>query len=152
MTGRILHAADFERLLAAPAVCRSTHFSLHHVASTPTLHRRGCIEPVQPELSTADPSGCTQPVDEFPHSALASGRWLGLAVPKRQVREAATRNLIKRQAREAFRRQRHQLRPGLWLLRVRRGFDRRLYRSATSSVLRLAARAELDALLQRAAR
>lgn len=80
------------------------------------------------------------------------GRWLGLAVPKRQVREAATRNLIRRQAREAFRRHQQRLQPGLWLLRVRRGFDRRLYRSATSSLLRAAARAELDALLQRAAR
>lgn len=78
--------------------------------------------------------------------------WLGVAVPKRHAREAATRNLIKRQIRAAVRQHEPHLARGLWLVRLRMPFDRQRFISATSVRLRLAARLELDDLLQRAAR
>ena len=44
------------------------------------------------------------------------------------------------------------LRAGLWVVRLRAPFDRSRYPSAASDALRVAARAELDAVLRRAAR
>jgi hypothetical protein len=46
-------------------------------------------------------------------------------VPKRQARRAVTRNLVKRQMRESFRRHAAALPMGLWLLRLHAGFCRR---------------------------
>ena len=44
------------------------------------------------------------------------------------------------------------LRAGLWVVRLRAPFDRSKYPSAASDALRVVARAELDTVLQRAAR
>ena len=44
------------------------------------------------------------------------------------------------------------LRAGLWVVRLRAPFDRLKYPSAASDALRVAAHAELDAVLRRAAR
>ncbi len=82
---------------------------------------------------------------------LDGGRWLGLVVPKRLARRAVTRQLLKRQMREAMRRHADRLRPGLWLLRLQRAFDPRQYPAAASAGLRRVVRVELDALLTRAA-
>ena len=82
-------------------------------------------------------------MDDFPDSC-----WFGLVVPKRLARRAVTRNLVKRQAREAVRRHVPQLERGLWVLRLRaplQGFD-----SAASKPLRRCLHAELDALVRRA--
>ena len=101
--------------------------------------------------------------------------WLGVVVPKRNARRAVTRSLLKRQMRNAALRRidalasaavpveapspavadaaaRASLRAGLWVVRLRAPFDRSKYPSAASDALRVAARAELDAVLQRAAR
>jgi len=77
--------------------------------------------------------------------------WFGAVVPKRHARKAATRNLLRRQIRAAMDRHHAGLPHGLWLVRLRAPFDARQYRSAASSVLRAAARDELEALLTRAA-
>lgn len=150
MTPRIRRTADFERLLGAPAICRSTHFSLHHVAEAPIGNRQGRVEAGSAKLSTGTPTNCPQAVEDSGRPG--PNRWLGLIVPKRILRDATTRNLIRRQAREAFRCHAERLSRGMWLLRVRQGFDRRAYRSATSRALAAAARGELDSLLRRAAR
>ena len=56
---------------------------------------------------------------------LPGGWWLGLVVPKRHARRAATRNLIKRQMRAqlaqaaASAAPQAQLPPGLWVLRLK---------------------------------
>ncbi len=72
-------------------------------------------------------------------------------VPKRQARRAATRNLMKRQMRESFRRHAAALPQGLWLLRLHAGFGVAEYPSARSAALADAVRGELDSLLARAA-
>jgi len=72
-------------------------------------------------------------------------------VPKRLPRRAVTRNLVKRQMREALRRHGGALPGGMWLLKLRAAFDPREFRSAASDALRACVRAELDALLARAA-
>jgi ribonuclease P protein component len=73
-------------------------------------------------------------------------------VPKRQARRAVTRNLLKRQMRESFRRHAAALPMGLWLLRLHAGFARADYASASSDALADAVRGELDRLLSSAGR
>ncbi len=149
MLGRILRSADFDRALATPAKARSAHFAAHHVPVAPTRGRTTGTTPGIDKLSTANPNSCAQAVDESPSSAPA-GCWLGVAVPKRHAREAATRNLIKRQIRAAVLQHEPRLARGLWLVRLRSPFDRRRFISAASGQLRQVARQELEDLLQRA--
>jgi ribonuclease P protein component len=67
-----------------------------------------------------------------------------------------TRTLLKRQIRAAVLRRDAAgpppLRPGLWVVRLRAPFDRKVFASAASGALRGAARTELDALLAQAER
>ena len=79
------------------------------------------------------------------------GQWLGLVVPKRHAKRSVTRNLFKRQMREVMQAQSASLPPGLWVLRLKAPFDRKLFPSPASDPLRQLAREELVALLQRAA-
>jgi ribonuclease P protein component len=148
--GRIVRTADFERLLARPALARSVHFAVHHLQVPDAASCDAPGSSVSTDLSTDDQEACAQPVDDSAASGREQHR-LGVVVPKRYAREATTRNLIKRQARECFRQRESLLARGWWLLRLRHGFDRQRFRSAASEPLRAAARAELDALLCRAA-
>jgi ribonuclease P protein component len=68
---------------------------------------------------------------------------LGVVVPKRHARRAATRSLLKRQIRTHAERYRGRLAAGQWLIRLRAPFDVRQYPSAASAYLRDAARSEL---------
>lgn len=79
-------------------------------------------------------------------------QWLGCMVPKRQARRSVTRNLVKRQMRESFRRHAAGLPMGLWLLRLHAGFAKADFPSARSPALAEAVRGELDRLLAGAAR
>ncbi len=72
---------------------------------------------------------------------------LGLVVPKRHARRAVTRNLIKRQMREAVRHRR--LAAGTWVVRLRSAFDPARFSAAASPALRKAAREELAVLFDR---
>ncbi len=81
-----------------------------------------------------------------------SGLWLGTVVPKRHAKRAVTRTLLKRQVRAAVARHAERLPAGVWVVRLRSPFDRQQFPSAASEALRAAVRAELDTVLQRAAR
>ena len=76
---------------------------------------------------------------------------MGLVVPKRHARRSVTRNLIKRQMRELMLAHAGNLAPGLWVLRLKAPFDRKLFISPASEPLRSTAHDELAQLLQRAA-
>jgi ribonuclease P protein component len=125
-----LRAAQFPAALAAPRRAQGAHFAIHH-------SRPGAVD-----LSTADAPARGRAVDD----CVAAG-WV---VPKRHARRAVTRNLIRRQLREALRRHADQLDSGLWLLRLRAAFATAQYPSAASPALRQVVRAEIDALLARA--
>ena len=92
----------------------------------------------------------------FTDRASPAALWLGVVVPKRHARRAVTRSLLKRQMRSAVVRAAAAsplasgLRPGLWVMRLRAPFASQAFPSAASDALRDAARAELDALLDRA--
>jgi len=143
MIGRLVQAADFQRLLASPPLRRSAHFFVHHVAGVPSDTR----PPRYRELSTGDEPKLSESVDN-----LVSPKWLGCVVPKRHARRAVTRSLLKRQMRSAAQRHESLLAPGLWLVRLRQGFPVAQFPSADSQALREAARAELERLFAQAAR
>ncbi len=141
---RLVNKADFERLLAAGPLTRSTHFVLHHVEAVASAASPGDEKTGGQELSTDPGPSPAQSVDITP-----GRQWLGALVPKRHARRAVTRNLLKRQIRAAFERHRQHLPGGLWLVRLRSAFAPERFVSAGSAALALAARTELDALLSR---
>ena len=155
---RLVRSADFERVLRTRPCAISTHFALHHVAAPPSAPRRAFSRPLQTELSTEVRTELVRSVDDLlrndpqtslpPASERLFGAWLGCVVPKRHARRAVTRTLLKRQIRSAA--TRIALPPGLWIVRLRVGFDRVAFPSAISEALSRTARDELDALLAKA--
>ena len=140
--GRIVKAADFQRLLASPSRQRSAHFALHHLLARP----QSAASKRAGELSTDAAPSCPELVDETPE-----GVWFGCVVPKRHARRSVTRSMLKRQMRASVQRAQPPLAPGLWLLRLRQPFEIQRFPSADSSALRATVRAELDRLFARAA-
>ena len=146
MIGRLVHSADFQRLLSSPAWSRSPHFAVHHLPKVPMRPKQAVDRALEPKLSTGEVYKSPEPVDDL------GGRfWLGAVLPKRLARRAVTRNLLRRQIREAFGRRvgdlPGSLPGGLWVVRLRSAFVRTTFVSPASDALRLAAREELDAAL-----
>jgi ribonuclease P protein component len=151
-------------VLGSPSRARSSHFAVHHVAASPSTPVRrlpkAVLSTATSELSTAPTPDIHSSVDDIPDTAalrppLASipvspqGVWLGTVVPKRHAKRSVTRNLLKRQIRAAFDGRDADLAAGLWVVRLRAPFDRKLFPSASSEALRAAARAELSQLMAR---
>ncbi|HEY1392712.1 MAG TPA: ribonuclease P protein component, partial [Methylibium sp.] len=111
----------------------SPHFSLHfspqHAASAPPATK----------LSTGVEQMRHPVVDERPASPMPAAWRLGLVVPKRHARRAVTRNLIKRQGRQAFVQALPVLPAGDWLLRLRAPFSSSSGKDATDSAYKSAA-------------
>ena len=145
MIGRLVHSADFQRLLATPLRSRSTHFALHHVVSRPSAPAKASVHRSSTELSTGEAVPLPLLVDR-----VVDGHWLGSVIPKRHARRSVTRNLLRRQIRAVMGEQLVGLPPGLWLVRLRTPFAKAQFVSAASATLRLAARAELQQLFVRA--
>lgn len=162
MIGRILRPADFERVLATAPRARSAHFAVHHLSGSPSRARgpqaegteAELVPSVSPDLSTALAVTMAVGVDESSRAAAQprlQGHWLGLVVPKRHAKRAVTRNLIKRQIRAAMQHHAAALPPGLWVVRLRQGFDRQQFSSPASEQLQAVARGEIAQLFERAA-
>ena len=73
-------------------------------------------------------------------------------MPKRWARRAVTRNTIKRQIYTVSNRYGDKLPMAAHVVRLRTGFDRKQFISATSEPLKLAVREELEQLFERAVR
>lgn len=159
MTGRLVRSEDFERVLQSPTRARSVHFAVHHVASEPSCPRRPAglrNKGAATDLSTGEVRQVSPAVDELPVLPAQPSRptalWIGVVVPKRHAKRSVTRSLLKREMRQAVAGQSDALGGGLWVVRLRSGFDRKVYPSAASAPLRLAARTELAELMRQAAR
>jgi ribonuclease P protein component len=146
---RIVHKADFERVLATRSRARSLHFSLHHLVGAPVPRIWQPKVPIHTDLSTSPAPNCPQAVDDL-NKGVPSGLWFGCVVPKRHARRAVTRTLLKRQVRSVFERLGAGLPDGLWLVRLRAPFAKQDFISARSTLLASAARCELEGLLTRA--
>jgi ribonuclease P protein component len=126
-------------LLSAPTVAKTAHFVLQAARERPVLQ----------ELPTGVAPDRTESVD---NSVRGDTLRLGLAlvVPKRHAKRAATRNLVKRQMREAMHRRLSEWSGRQVLIRQRGAFDLKQYPSAASDALRTAVRGELDRLFAQA--
>lgn len=76
--------------------------------------------------------------------------WMGVLLPKRWAKRAVTRNTIRRQIYETARHSELMSRPdGAYVVRLRHGFSRQQFTSATSEPLKHAIRQELLQLYAR---
>lgn len=127
----IRHRAQFQWVLAGPPVVKTAHFALHLAA----LDTSGGAKP-QPEV-------LARPL--FPHPA----SWVGTLVPKRWARRAVTRNLMRRQIYAVAAEHTATLAHRAVVVRLRSGFDRKVYPSAASDALKAVVRGELLQLFER---
>ena len=120
------HRAQFDAVLASAPAAKSSHFALHMADTSAQRHAAGL----------------------FP----GAGPWVGVLLPKRWARRAVTRNTLRRQVYALAAEFGSRLPDAAMVVRLRTGFDRKVYPSATSEALRRAVRAELLTLLGRIAR
>lgn len=132
---RLRTRAQFQALLAQAPVARSSHFALHR--------RR---PEAGPAAQAAAPSALEPPTLFGPPEAV----WLGAMTPKRWARRAVTRNTIRRQIYAVGASLQPPLPAGAYLVRLRAGFAREQFPSASSAALRRAVRAELLQLFAKA--
>lgn len=160
--GRLVRSVDFERVLRMHARFLSAHFAVHHVPGVPSAPVRAVSKPSGEDLSTGAMIPEAPSVDDRPLAAPSTGLahahlsrsprlWLGAVIPKRHARRSVTRTLLKRQIRAAVLAHAEKIPPGLWVVRLRAGYDRAAFQSAASVALRRVARDELDRLLLRCA-
>jgi len=142
---RLKTRAQFQAALAGGTVARTPHFALHRCSlDTAEVAPENAVVPVVAEDGVVPKPN----VQLFNADAV----WIGAMVPKRWARRAVTRNAIKRQI--------YQISSGCeagflhaaHVVRLRAGFDRKEFVSASSDRLKAAVRAELDQLFARAAR
>ena len=136
---RLKTRPQFQAALSGGTVSRTPHFA---------LHRLSLPEPQPQALPEAaeEPSGAH--VAPLFHS---KDVWLGAMVPKRWAKRAVTRNAIKRQIYAISAQFEVRLPCAAHVVRLRSGFDRQQFISATSPKLKLAVRQELEQLFERAA-
>ena len=116
--------------MAAGTVSRTSHFALH----------RCSLEPHSNGISVSAPATALQ---------LAPGVWMGALIPKRWAKRSVTRNAIKRQIYTVS--AATPLPSAAHVVRLRSGFDRKQFVSASSDALKTAVRGELQQLFERAA-
>lgn len=122
---RLQTRAQFQAVLAGSTVARTPHFALHRC-------------PLDVPAIAAKPMFGVQVV------------WLGAMVPKRWAKRAVTRNAIKRQIYNVSAAPGVVLPMAAHIVRLRSGFDRKEFVSATSEKLMSAVRLELKQLLKQA--
>jgi ribonuclease P protein component len=122
---RLKTRPQFQAVLAGKTLAKTPHFALH-----------SCAFDSAPDMVPA----------VFPQKAL----WLGAMVPKRWARRAVTRNTIKRQIYAVSASLKTALPEHAHLVRLRSGFDKKLFPSASSDALKASVRKELLQLFERA--
>ncbi|GAA4426952.1 ribonuclease P protein component [Acidovorax lacteus] len=133
---RLKTRAQFQAVMGGQTVSRTAHFALHRLDLSASV---AAVDSVPP-LSGPDGSPSRRAsqalfgVDDV---------WLGAVVPKRWARRAVTRNAIKRQIYTVGAGFEAQLPGAAHVVRLRSGFDRKVFVSAVSDPLRRAVRDEL---------
>ena len=136
-------------------VARTEHFALHRAAfqpatgpePVPTATRPPATGGSEPDLATGPRSRRSAAL-----FAVRGEPWLGAIVPKRWARRAVTRNAIKRQIYTVSLDYEADLPAAAHVVRLRTGFDKAQFHSATSPALKQAVRAELQRLFAGARR
>lgn len=126
---RLKTRPQFQAVLSGKTLARTAHFALHST-----------------ELVLQSNVGMGPKAPLFSHACV----WLGAMVPKRWAKRAVTRNAIKRQIYNVSAQFEPQLGLAAHVVRLRAGFDRVQFVSASSEALKAAVRAELLILFERA--
>ncbi len=131
----IEHRAQFQWVMAGPPVVKTAHFALH-LAAAPAA---------APALAgeSAPASASSRPL------FVGAGPWVGVVIPKRWAKRAVTRNMVKRQIYALAQERLPALPCAALVVRLRSGFDRKQFISATSDALKAAVRTELQQLYGR---
>ncbi|MDO8773393.1 MAG: ribonuclease P protein component, partial [Burkholderiaceae bacterium] len=129
---RITTKAQFAAVMGGQTVSRTAHFALHRVAIAPLVSGASSAPAVPVSASDSTPV-------KKPLFAIADC-WLGVVVPKRWAKRAVTRNTIKRQIYAVSTDASCQLPAAAHVVRLRSGFDRAEFISATSDKLKMAVR------------
>ena len=132
---RLKTRPQFQATMSAGTIARTPHFALHRMALV--------------EMSkdvAADPR--TGPGSNDPQALFGIGgereqAWLGAMVPKRWARRSVTRHTIKRQIYAVASEYEAALVRASYVVRLRSGFDRKQFVSATSDLLKAEVRQEL---------
>ncbi|MBU6465280.1 MAG: ribonuclease P protein component [Burkholderiales bacterium] len=133
---RLKTRPQFQATLDGGTVARTPHFAMHRLVLAPTAV----------PLTPVDGGFVAKPL-------IVPGMvWLGAMVPKRWARRAVTRNAIKRQIFSVATSFEPQLPLAAHVVRLRAAFDRKVFVSASSDVLKSAVREELHTLFERASR
>jgi ribonuclease P protein component len=122
--------------MAGTTVSRTAHFALHRMKLD------------APQTFTNAGPGSHGPQVLF---AARDEPWMGALIPKKWAKRAVTRNAIKRQIYTVSQDMEAQLPVAAHVVRLRAGFDRKQFVSATSDALKRAVRGELQELFARAA-
>ena len=115
-------------MLAGGTVARTAHFALHCTSLDAAVAKPANAGPATVSLVTLFP---------------VMDVWLGAMVPKRWAKRAVTRNAIKRQIYNVSADCQSSLLTAAHVVRLRAGFDRAHFFSATSDELKTAVRQEL---------
>ena len=129
---RLKQWSEFQAVMSAGSVARTPHFVLHQW---------------QPSAKASTGSG----FEETPTLFVDGVLMMGALTPKRWAKRAVTRNAIKRQIYTVSAQFEVRLPCAAHVVRLRSGFDRQTFISATSPMLKLAVRQELEQLFERAA-
>ena len=132
---RLKTRRQFQAVLGGGKVAATAHFVLHR-----------CV------LNSDTSSPSQSSVGLGPKALLfsPSGVWLGAMVPKRWAKRAVTRNSIKRQIYNVSSEFESVLPVAAHVVRLRSGFDRSKFVSASSDTLKAAVRGELVQLFSSA--
>ncbi len=123
---RLKTRSQFQAVLAGERVASTTHF---------VLHRN-----VLPNMGRLAANSSPGPADT---GQIANAVWLGAMVPKRWAKRAVTRNAIKRQIYSVSAEVDFDLPGAAHVVRLRAVFDRKLFVSASSGLLKAQVRQEL---------
>jgi ribonuclease P protein component len=148
---RLQTRPQFQATMSGGTISRTPHFALHRLVLGESDVAKDA-EPTGPGASLTEQApqalfvvpGCTSPQV-----------WMGPLVPKRWAKRSVTRHSIKRQiyaVASEFDAQLQALPPAAYVVRLRAGFDRKQFISATSEPFKRAVRAELMQLLTHATR
>lgn len=136
---RLKTRPQFQAAMAGGTVSRTSHFALHRLA---------LVDPASTASDITTPSGPALSTEQALFGVFDI--WMGALVPKRWARRAVTRNAIKRQIYNVSAHYADVLPCAAHVVRLRNGFDRKQFISATSDALKAAVRAELEQLFSRA--
>ncbi|MBF6631592.1 MAG: ribonuclease P protein component [Comamonas sp.] len=148
---RLQTRPQFQATMSGGTISRTPHFALHRLVLSETDVAKDA-EPTGPGAKLSEPA--PQALFVVPGCQVPQV-WLGPLVPKRWAKRSVTRHAIKRQiyaVASEFDAQLRALPPAAYVVRLRAGFDRKQFISATSDVLKQAVRAELLQLLTHATR